>query len=160
MEFFSIDKILESYLLKGCEISMQRCCLRLRQGWGFTSYGQRSCQNDNEISIGTWHIFSAFDNVYFCSSYISVSLISEILDSFYIDIFRFTQEEKLDLIQNIFKWMNNGADVLQDQRCFILNFGFKQPLSFPEIKFILQRYFQSDTWREDRFNSKHFQVDE
>ena len=28
----------------------------------------------------------------------------------------------------------NGVDILQDQKCFIVNFGFKNPLPFPEIK--------------------------
>ena len=28
----------------------------------------------------------------------------------------------------------NGEDILQDQRCFIINYGFKKPLPFPEIK--------------------------
>ena len=45
-----------------------------------------------------------------------------------------THEEKIDLIQNIFKWMSNGEDDLQDQRCFILNFGFKLPFPFPEVQ--------------------------
>ena len=45
-----------------------------------------------------------------------------------------TQEEKLHLIQNIFKWMNKGEDTLRDWRCFILNFGFKKPFTFPELK--------------------------
>ena len=28
----------------------------------------------------------------------------------------------------------NGVDILQDQKCLIVNFGFKNPLPFPEIK--------------------------
>ena len=38
--------------------------------------------------------------------------------------------------------MSSGEDYLQDQRCFILNFGFKQPLSFPEIKLYPNFEFQ------------------
>ena len=34
------------------------------------------------------------------------------------------------------KWIS-GVDIFRDQRCFILSFGFKKPLTFPEIKLTL-----------------------
>ena len=54
--------------------------------------------------------------------------------------FRLTHDERFDFIQDILRWVN-GADILQDQGCFILNFGYKQPLPFPEIKLSLDPNF-------------------
>ena len=41
-------------------------------------------------------------------------------------------EEKVDLIQNLLRWMK-GFDVLAEQRCFTLNFGYQQPFPFPQL---------------------------
>ena len=51
------------------------------------------------------------------------------------DIFnRITADQRSDFMHNILTWMN-GKDDFHDQRCFVLNFGFKKPLDLPEIKF-------------------------
>ena len=41
-------------------------------------------------------------------------------------------EEKVDLIQNLLRWMK-GFDVLAEQRCFTLNFGYQQPFPFSQL---------------------------
>ena len=41
-------------------------------------------------------------------------------------------EEKVDLIHNLLRWMK-GFDVLTEQRCFTLNFGYQQPFPFPQL---------------------------
>ena len=44
-----------------------------------------------------------------------------------------TADQRSDFMHNILTWMN-GKDDFHDQRCFVLNFGFKKPLDLPEIK--------------------------
>ena len=50
---------------------------------------------------------------------------------------RLKHDEKINFILNIMKWQQ-GPDVLLHQKCFILNFGFKQSLPYPQIKLSLE----------------------
>ena len=53
---------------------------------------------------------------------------------------RFTDDQRSDFMHNVLTWMN-GKEDFHDQRCFALNFGFKRPLPFPEIKLSPDPYF-------------------
>ena len=50
---------------------------------------------------------------------------------------RLNHDEKINFILNIMKWQQ-GPDVLLHQKCFILNFGHKQSLPYPQIKLSLE----------------------
>ena len=43
-------------------------------------------------------------------------------------------EEKIAFIQNILKWQK-GSYVLSEQKCFIVNFGYKKPLDYPTVDY-------------------------
>ena len=47
--------------------------------------------------------------------------------------FRLRDEDKLDLIGDLLKWMK-GSNVLTDQRCSVFNFGYKMTFPFPCIR--------------------------
>ena len=44
-------------------------------------------------------------------------------------------EEKIAFIQDILTWQT-GSNILLHQGCFILNFGYNKPFTFPEIKLV------------------------
>ena len=46
---------------------------------------------------------------------------------------KITKNGNFLLVENLLKWQQ-GSDVLNNQGCFIINFGYKNPLPFPELK--------------------------
>ena len=46
---------------------------------------------------------------------------------------RLKHEEKVSLIQDILKWVK-GSDVLNVQRCFMMNFGYQGSFQFPNLR--------------------------
>ena len=46
--------------------------------------------------------------------------------------FPHNHEDKINFIQNILHWQR-GGNVFNGQRCFVLNFGYKESFPFPQI---------------------------
>ena len=46
---------------------------------------------------------------------------------------RFTEDSRIDFIQSILTWQQ-GYDIINDQRCLAINFGYKKAIPFPTIK--------------------------
>ena len=46
---------------------------------------------------------------------------------------RLKHEEKVTLIQDILKWVH-GSEVLNVQRCFMMNFGYQGSFQFPNLR--------------------------
>ena len=46
---------------------------------------------------------------------------------------RFTEDGRIDFIQSILKWQR-GYDIINDQRCLAINFGYKKAMPFPTIE--------------------------